>query len=71
MVQSAFSGYRAKKLVTVAYDGLDPARTIPVPADLAAQIQPLMRRLALTRYGLMGRMLGAASDAWRKIWAQA
>jgi glycosyltransferase involved in cell wall biosynthesis len=67
VVQSAFSGYRAKKLVTVAYDGLDPARTIPVPADLDAEIQPLMRRMVLTRYGLVGRVLGAASDVCRKI----
>jgi glycosyltransferase involved in cell wall biosynthesis len=67
VVQSAFSGYRAKKLVTVAYDGLDPANTTPIPSDLDAEIQPLMRRLALTRYGLMGRVLGAASAAWRKI----
>ena len=66
VVQSAFSGYRARKLVTVAYDGLDPTRTTPVPADLEAEIQPLMRRLALTRYGLIGRVLGAASDVWRK-----
>ena len=67
VVQSAFSNYRAKKLVTVAYDGLDPARTIPLPVDLEAELKPLMRRLALTRYGLVGRVLGAASEVWRKL----
>jgi len=67
VVQSAFSTYRTKRLVTVAYDGLDPAQTTPVPADLDAIIQPLMRRLALARYGLPGKVLGAASEVWRRM----
>jgi hypothetical protein len=67
VVQSAFSGYRARKLVTVAYDGLDPTRTMPLPADLEAELKPLMRRLALTRYGGAGRLLAAASELWRKF----
>ena len=67
VVQSAFSSYQAKKLVTVAYDGLDPARNTPIPADLDAEIQPLMRRLALGRYGLPGRVLVVALDFWQKM----
>ena len=68
VVQSAFSGYRARKLVTVAYDGLDPARTTPIPADLNAEIQPLMRRLALSNMGLgfLGRMLSAVLAVGQK-----
>jgi hypothetical protein len=67
VVQSAFSAYRARQLVTVAYDGLDPARTLPLPADLEADIQPLMTRMAFMHYGIAGRLLGVVSDVWRYL----
>lgn len=71
VVQSAFSSYRTRKLITVAYDGLEPARTTPIPAELNAEIKPLMRRLALSHYGFLGRIRSAILAVGRQAGYQA
>jgi len=46
-LQAAFTAWRTRTLGTTAYDGVDPARNSPVPADLAAEIEHLRREIEI------------------------
>jgi Glycosyl transferase family 2 len=76
-LQAAFSAYRARTLGCAAYDGLDPARTTPVPAELEAELDALRRRIEAENRGRFldpgyyGRLARRTTDEARTRLARA
>lgn len=69
-LQNAVSTYRARHLVTMAYDGLDPTKNVAFPPELAAQLGDLSKQMARRQGGPLGRTIYYVGAIWRKIVAQ-
>lgn len=69
-LQYEVSAYRARNLVMMAYEGLDPTKNIPLPPELTARLGDLATQIARRQGGLLGRATYYAVASWRKILLQ-
>ena len=66
-LQATLTTWRTNHRVIMAYDGLDPARNIPVPAELTELLTTQARRMQRRRYGLPGRAINVLEKIWMKL----